>query len=127
MPRFSLFSSMAMFYFAAASYSEMARRLEKPHLIRRYLAADRTDFAPALKGCIERLKCGKIEDEMAFQTEVARHIAPLNIAGLALPEKRNVYGVDLEDVIRASEKLDFAPEEMRRIIAVAPWARIPLE
>lgn len=41
---FPTFASLAMFYFAAASYSEMARRLNKPHCVSRFLAADRKDF-----------------------------------------------------------------------------------
>jgi len=127
MPDFRLFNAYSMFYFAAASYSEMARRLDRSHLVRRFLAADRAEFADGMRLCGELLRsradCMSEEEKRAFEQEVARSIAPLNIAGLCDPSKRNWYGVDLEDVIQGAEKLEYTPEALRRILADAPWAQ----
>ncbi len=46
-PRFEQFAAYSMFYFAAASYSEMARRLGVHAADARFLGADRT---PARSG-----------------------------------------------------------------------------
>lgn len=125
MPHFPLFSAFSMFYFAAASYSEMARRLEKPHLVRRFLAADHSAFASGLRHSAQRLDCyefgAKAEESEAFAQEVAERIACLNIAGLSDPNKRNWYGVDLNDVIAGAEKLGMTPAEVRRMVATASW------
>jgi FADH2 O2-dependent halogenase len=123
---FPLFAAFSMFYFAAASYSEMARRLEKPHLVRRFLAADRAGFASGLRRCAERLHrrapALSAEDILDFERAVTTSVAELNVAGLCEPAKHNWYGVDLEDVIRAAAKLELTPAEMRCIVATAPWA-----
>lgn len=124
---FDLFRSFSMFYFAAASFSEMARRLEKRHLVRRYLASDRADYFGSLRCCAGSLRAHLASGTGAaanFEAEVGRGIAPLNVAGLSDPTKRNWYGVDLEDLVHNSKKLELTPEEMRRILATAEWAQI---
>ena len=126
MKDFDLFRAFAMFYFAAASYSEMARRLEQPHLVRRFLAADRADFSFGLRRCARLLRHaseGGPTDTRHFEAEVAQAIDCLNIAGLCDPAKRNWYGVDMEDVVRGAEKLGLSASEVSAIIATAPWAQ----
>jgi FADH2 O2-dependent halogenase len=119
-PRFADFS---MFYFAAASYSEMARRLQEAPSVRPYLAADQPEFAQGLEWCAEILTNHKEPLGSTFAGEVAERINSLNVAGLADPDKRNWYGVDLEDLVINAEKLGFTPAEMSRIIETAPWAQ----
>ena len=126
---FELFREFAMFYFAAASYSEMARRLEQPQLVRRFLAADRADFASGLTHCASRLRAAVAQSDTAavrcFAPMVAESIMPLNIAGLCDPRKRHWYGVDMGDVVRGAAKLQMTPEQVARIVAVASWAQVP--
>jgi FADH2 O2-dependent halogenase len=112
-PQFTTFAALSMFYFAAASYSEMARRLDRPRLVQRFLAADHPDFAPAMAACEDAVHAGAPRD---FEQKVAAAIAPLNVAGLSDPSKRNWYGVDLNDLIHSAEKLGFTPNEMRRVL-----------
>lgn len=123
---FALFREFSMFYFAAASYSEMARRLERPHLVRRFLASDRCDFAPALAQCAHTLRTRATNPAFSspedFACQVATSIAPLNIAGLSNPQKQHRYGVDLNDVILNAHKLEMTPEQVRTVIAAASWA-----
>jgi FADH2 O2-dependent halogenase len=121
-PRFAAFS---MFYFAAASFSEMARRLDRPQF-RRFLAADHPVFAPGFAECGTLLMNPQGRERMgksAFAHYVAERIACLNVAGLSGPSKRNWYPVDMQDVITSAEKFGFTAAEMRQILTVAPWAQ----
>jgi FADH2 O2-dependent halogenase len=108
---FPRFVDTTMFYFAAASFSELARRIGKPELAQGYLltksAAFRESFA-AWQG---------------NKLSLAEAIAPWNVAGLADPGKHNLYGVDLEDVVRGGAKLGKTEAELREVIATAEWAR----
>lgn len=118
-PRFDNFAAYSMFYFAAASYSEMARRLNAGHLVRRFLAADRQPFAA------ETLRLGELLQQTPpadFVARVKAGVEPLNIAGLCDAGKRNWYGVDLNDVVIGAEKLGKSPAEMRAILRDAKWA-----
>jgi FADH2 O2-dependent halogenase len=118
MPWFERFVGLSQFYFAAASYAEMARRLGKPHLARRFLAAD----DPAFHTGLDRCEAAE-NDTLAFDRHVAEAIAGRNVAGLHDPAKRNWYGVDLDDVVRGAAKLEMTEDAMRAVIATAPWAR----
>jgi len=117
---FPSFTALSMFYFAAASYSEMARRTNQRQLVTRFLAADRADFRDGMRKCIQRIDGGpgRMEDITCL---TAQGIDVLNIAGLADLSKRNWYGVDLQDVIDNSLKLDLSQDEMRKLIAEADW------
>jgi len=121
MPCFPVFVALSQFYFAAASYSEMARRLDRPHLVRRFLASDHAEFGPSLRRATARVRRGEAGAD--FSAQVADAIACLNVAGLADPRKRNGYGVDLNDVVEGAAKLGLAPEQMRAVLRTAPWAQ----
>ena len=90
-----------MFYFAAASFSEMARRLGVDSRAARFLGADRAAFAEALA----RLSPQSHGADPGYASAVARSIEPLNIAGLCDPGKRNWYPVDVRDIVRGARKL----------------------
>jgi FADH2 O2-dependent halogenase len=126
-PDFPRFAAFSMFYFAAASFSEMARRLERRHLARRFLAADHPEFAAGLSQCAASLfrSARGMNDERAdsFLQIVSERIAALNIAGLCDPRKQNWYGVDLEDLVHGADKLGLTPSAVRRILETAPWAQ----
>jgi FADH2 O2-dependent halogenase len=117
MPRFSDFAALSMFYFAAASYSEMARRLDKRHLVSRFLAADHTDFGGNLRCIADRVRRG------ATDIDVTEAIACLNVAGLSDAAKQNWYGVDLADVVNSAPKLGMTAAQMRVVLRTAPWAQ----
>ena len=127
MKRFPLFSAFSMFYFAAASYAEMSRRLPNAPRLTRYLAADHASFAAGVTQCAlllrERACSGNPPDLQDFVRQVGRHIACLNIAGLSDPRKQNWYGVDMQDLIDGAALLGMSSAEMRCVIADAPWAQ----
>ena len=119
-PRFENFAALSMFYFAAASYSEIAHRIGSDG--NRFLLQNRPDFAAGLRQSAQTLRGTGDAAPDAFAAHVACAVAPVNIAGLCNPAKRNWYGVDLNDVICGAEKLGLTPTQMRQIIASAPWA-----
>lgn len=122
-PRFELFTSVSMVYFAAASYCEMARRLGRNHLAQRFLAADRPDFAADAEQLSQILQGNDNLDSIFFAAQVKQKIDCLNVAGLCDPHKRNWYDVGLEDVIHCAEKLELTTDEMQRFLQSAAWAQ----
>jgi FADH2 O2-dependent halogenase len=105
--RFEQFAAYSMFYFAAASYSEMARRLGVHADGARFLGADRSVLVQELN----RLSPRSRRYDATYAAEVAAAIEPLNIAGLCDPEKRNWYPVDLQDTVRGAAKLGVTREQ----------------
>ena len=103
----------------------MARRVDRRHLVTRFLAADRADFRCGLTSAIAQMRSVLASPtdaaRDAFLSEVGRAIDCLNVAGLADPAKKNWYGVDLNDVINGARKLGYTPDQMRDLIAAADW------
>ncbi len=138
-PRFDDFSAWSMFYFAAASFSEMSRRLHGDAWSRGFLFANDDRFVRQMHACspiggaeappydrppFDRAPCDGLVggansgrgDSLAAR--VAAAIEPVNIAGLADREKRNWYGVDPDDAVRAAHKLNADADAIRRLFAV---------
>jgi FADH2 O2-dependent halogenase len=103
-----------MFYFAAASFSEMARRLDSPRTPRGFLCGDNPDFVAAL---LKLSPAGNVTQE-CYGEEVAAAVENWNVAGLCDRRKRNWYGVDLEDTVRAAARLGLTVEEVRSALEV---------
>jgi FADH2 O2-dependent halogenase len=108
---FPLFASYSMFYFAAASFSEIARRLDSPRTPRGFLCGDADRFVSAMTRLSPAGDARIALDGHA--QDVAAAIADWNVAGLCDPEKRNWYGVDLDDTIRGAEKLGLTRKQVR--------------
>jgi FADH2 O2-dependent halogenase len=108
-PRFGDFVAYSMFYFAAASFSEMARRLKQRG--RGFLCAEDQTFAVDL---------ARLSPRRATRADLHRDVASvverINVAGLCDPSKRNWYGVDLEDAVRGAHKLGVAPRDVEELI-----------
>lgn len=110
-PNFPVFAALTMIYFAAASFSEMARRLERPHLAPEFLLGGRTDFRSLLERHTDAARNGR----PSTLSMLAGELEPFNVAGLCAPEKRNWYGVDPADVVAGAAKLGVTPEEVREL------------
>jgi FADH2 O2-dependent halogenase len=78
-PRFEQFTAYSMFYFVAASWSEMTRRIGRP--ARGFLCVEDEAFAAATNA-------------PSSPDAIAAACAPLNIAGLCDPAKRNWYDAE---------------------------------
>lgn len=108
---FDRFTDISMFYFAAASWSEICRRIGKREL------------APGMLLSGDSVFWERFDAYLAGECTAADAIAPWNIAGLADASKNGLYGANLSDVIASADKLGITPEQMEAIIAIAPWAR----
>lgn len=119
---FPLFAALCRLYFAAASYSEAARRLGRPELAGSFLCADRADFGPALRACCEAALSssrGSGAQREALLCDVLRAIAPIDVAGLSDPGRRNWFPVDSRDLLRGGPKLDATQAEVQGMLARA--------
>jgi len=107
-PRFEQFAAYSMFYFAAASFAEMSRRLNVQAADARFLAGDRLAFVEALT----RLSPQTRGHDGRFESDVATALEPINVAGLCDRDKRNWYPVDLQDAVRGAAKLGVTAERI---------------
>ena len=58
-------------------------------------------------------------DPPDYLSAIAHAIDRWNVAGLCDRSKRNWYGVDLEDTVRAAHKLGVAPDRVRSILVAS--------
>ncbi len=99
---FEVFSALTLLYFAAASFSESARRLHRPELARSFLLHDDPLFGPALRECCRlRLPSGRA----ALIARIYKAIEPFDVAGLGKRERHPHYPALAEDFLSAAHKL----------------------
>jgi FADH2 O2-dependent halogenase len=115
--RFDSFAAVTMLYFVAASYSEMARRLERGHLANEFLVQNQ----PAFRAAFIRHCRAAVDGQPSSPESIAEDLAPFNIAGLCDPAKRSWYGVDLNDVVDGAAKLHASPREVRAFFDRMGW------
>lgn len=114
---FSVFISLTMLYFAAASFSEAARRLGKPHLAMSFLLCDDPVLGPAYKRFIERARHPLTKDESdQLSKEIRDAIEPINVAGLDRHERRNWYPADADDLMNAAGKFGASRDEIGKLL-----------
>ena len=92
---FETFSALTLLYFAAASFSESARRLHRPDLARPFLLHDDPRFGPALRECCRAPSAARIREA----------IEPFDVAGLGRLERHPYYPARAEDFMDAAHKL----------------------
>jgi FADH2 O2-dependent halogenase len=118
MADFEIFSALTLLYFAAASFSETARRLEKPELARGFLLQDREEFTAACKRLLAAARCPLAgSDRRQWLSGVAAAIEPVNVAGLADAKRRNWYPALAEDLVAAAPKLGVERAAIDRLLA----------
>ncbi|HVT92388.1 MAG TPA: FAD-dependent oxidoreductase [Bryobacteraceae bacterium] len=103
---FEEFTALSLLYFAAASYSETARRLGKPHLAASFLLCD-SSFG---EGCRELL------GRPHTREEIGKLIEPIDVAGLTKAGRRNWYPVEARDLLDSAAKLEATKEDMARLL-----------
>jgi len=119
---FPLFAALAKLYFAAASYSEAARRLGRADLAGSFLCGDRPDFGPALRRCCRQALFASEADrrDPAWRKSLIRRVAlailPIDVAGLSDSSRQNWFPVDPQDLMRGAAKLESTPEEIRGML-----------
>jgi FADH2 O2-dependent halogenase len=117
MNNFSVFKAISLLYFAAASYSETARRLGKPYLAKTFLLQDDSEFGPACRALLERARRLTSEQESTQLVEdILRAIEPFDVAGLSNPNRRSWYPVDAEDMLRSAAKVQSTYGEIESLL-----------
>ena len=110
---FPVFSAICLLYFAAATYTETARRLGRPQLASSFLLHDHPSFGINCAGVLERAHAVRTQaDSEALVQEIRRVIEPIDVAGLSDTSRRNWYPVDGEDLLRAAHKLHASRDEV---------------
>jgi FADH2 O2-dependent halogenase len=117
MDRFPAFASLTMLYFAAASFSETARRLGTAHLAPSFLLHSDRHFGPAMRQCFQHAKTFRTQTEMAeLAGEISQAIEPINAAGLGNPHRRNWYPVDANDLLNSAAKLESTKAQISELL-----------
>lgn len=117
MNNFDVFAALSLLYFAAASYSEAARRLKKPLLAKSFLLHDHPAFGPACNRLLERARHPRTAKESRDLIEdILCAIEPIDVAGLCNRQRRNWYPVDAEDLFRSAHKVGATHDEVADLL-----------
>jgi FADH2 O2-dependent halogenase len=105
MDRFDLFKELTLLYFAAASFSETARRLGKPQLADSFLLCRHAVFAKQLRQiCAASTKPLSPRKAAKVLREIREAIEPLDVAGLTDDSRHPWYPALAADLLRAAPK-----------------------
>src|SRR5262249_35700390 len=111
--RFELFKALSLLYFAAASYSETARRLGKEHLADGFLLCQHPLFSRRLRQICQLAVTGcSTILENDFKELVNEAIAPFDVAGLTDPARHPWYPARPEDLLDSAAKLGASQDEV---------------
>jgi FADH2 O2-dependent halogenase len=130
MAHFDLFAAQAMLYFGAVSFAEACQRLtpDDSAAWKGFLGVG----DPVLEGLplesLTRLRqitkrrgeIGTSEERQDFMEWIAKSISPRNIAGLANPERHNLYPVDFDELVDKHALLGMTRDQM---VAALPALR----
>lgn len=117
MNNFDLFVALSLLYFAAASFSESARRLARPQLAPSFLLCTHPEFGSESERLCERASKSLTPGESRqLIAEIYAAIEPFNVAGLGRLERRNWYPVDADDLLNAAEKLNATRNEIHALL-----------
>jgi FADH2 O2-dependent halogenase len=111
---FPVFAELTKLYFAAASFAEAARRLDRSDLAGAFLSNDHAVFGPALSricaDALERESRAKLSDR------IAEAISPLDVIGLSDRSRRNWYPVEARDLLDGAPKLRATRAEIEELL-----------
>lgn len=103
----ALFKRLSLLYFAAAGFSEAARRLGRPDLAPGFLLREHPMFGHELAECSRIAASGKRGAARgALEARIDRAIEPFDIAGLRNWERRSWYAVLADDLLASASKLE---------------------
>ena len=114
---FEQFKRLSLLYFAAASFSETARRAGVPERAPGFLLCDDPLFGPESRGCADAvLSAGSDTARDAVLKRIDRAIAPFDVAGFGDRRRVDWYPVLASDLLAAASKLDVAPQQIDRLL-----------
>ncbi len=112
-----VFTRLSLMYFAAASFSEAARRLGRLHLAPGFLLHAHGRFGDELRGCARDAARRPVgEARQALFDRIDRAIAPFDVAGLADRSRRNWYPALASDLLSNASKLEATVEEVEALL-----------
>mgnify|MGYP003335185221 FL=1 len=112
-----LFTRLAHVYFAAASFSETARRLGRASLAPGFLLHSHPSYGPGLRACLAQVRAGAARhDRVALFEALARLITPFDIAGLLDPDRQGWYPVTAKDLVENRAKLGASLEDVQQLL-----------
>ncbi len=114
---FSLFTALSLLYFAAASFTEAARRLERSHLAGSFLLTDHALFGPRARSIFHKAMGSLAPGEKAaLADEIQQAIEPVNVAGLGNGDRKNWYPVEAIDLLNGAAKLTAGKQEIHQLL-----------
>jgi FADH2 O2-dependent halogenase len=117
MERFEVFTELSLLYFAAASFSETARRLGRSQLADSFLLCRHPQFAEPFKQICERarqpLSLGQTGE---LKRRIRAAIQPFDIAGLTDDSRHPWYPALTTDLLRQASKLGASETEMMNML-----------
>jgi FADH2 O2-dependent halogenase len=124
---FELFSALTLLYFAAASFTEAARRLGKPKLAgHTFLLGEHLTFASRYRDCVNVALRKPSGDERAkLLRNIHAAIEPVNIAGLGIAQRRNWYPALAGDLYAAAERLHSTHGEIEAMLERCGFTAAP--
>ncbi len=121
---FDLFAALTRLYFAAASFSESARRLNRPELAASFLLCDDVHFGPALRLICERARQPLPPSaRLELIDAIERAISPIDVAGLGRRECNNWFPARADDLRAAAHKLGASPAEIEEVLVRSGFVR----
>jgi tetracycline 7-halogenase / FADH2 O2-dependent halogenase len=130
MTHFDLFAAQAMLYFATVSFAEVSQRLAPNESVawNGFLGVGDSVLEPLPRESLRRLRqitrrgggVGTSDERRGFVEWATHAIATRNIAGLADPERRNLYPVDFDALIERHELLGMSRDHL---LAALPMLR----
>jgi FADH2 O2-dependent halogenase len=112
-----VFKRLALLYFAAASYSEAARRLNTPDLAPGFLLHAHPRFGPELRACAAlAVTAPSGSARAALLDRIDRAIEPFDTAGLGDRTRRDWYPVLAEDLLAGAPKLRATSGEIQGLL-----------
>jgi FADH2 O2-dependent halogenase len=113
----ALFKRLTLLYFAAASFSEASRRLNRPEQAPGFLLHAHPAFGRDLHTCAMIALAGpRGRARDALLEEIDRAIEPFDIAGLLDRSRRDWYPVLAADLVANADKLGATDAEVGRLL-----------
>ena len=118
-----IFKRLSLLYFAAASFSEAARRLGKPELAPGFLLCRHAAFAREMSAIALAAGSTDGRGRDGLLARIDRAIEPFDVAGLRDRTRRDWYPVRADDLLAARARLNASDAEILHLLERSGFAR----
>jgi FADH2 O2-dependent halogenase len=117
MNNFPVFRALLLLYFAAASYSETVRRLDKPEMAASFLLDGDPYYGPECRRLLRLAQNGIDKwQRSSFEQQIYALIERFDVAGLCKRPKNFCYPVEATDLMEAAHKVGAKPDEIEQLL-----------